>query len=162
MAASRRLKIDSGAGGAGLDVSRSRVLVVDDNALNHELGGEEANCCYAGGVLHDLGKIGIPDAVHSVSDTLRVIRHHHERFDGTGYPDRLAGFEIPRAARVAAVADGWDAMTSDRAYRGRLSQEEALLRLKAGAGTQWDADVVAAFVHLVDTGGPAAITGSQR
>jgi HD-GYP domain-containing protein (c-di-GMP phosphodiesterase class II) len=73
------------------------------------------------------------------------IRHHHERWDGRGYPDGLAGNDIPLAARIIAVADAYDAMTSNRTYRQALSREQALKRIIAGAGSKYDPQVVNAF-----------------
>ena len=78
-----------------------------------------------------------------------VIRHHHERWDGTGYPDGLAGAAIPLGARIVAVADVFDALTSDRPYRGALSRDVALAHLIGEAGRTLDADVVAALLGLV-------------
>jgi hypothetical protein len=77
-----------------------------------------------------------------------LIRHHHERIDGTGYPDGLAGEEIPLGARLIAVADSYDAMTTDRPYRRGLSHDEAIARLREGMGTQFDSRVVEAFCEL--------------
>ena len=74
------------------------------------------------------------------------VLHHHERWDGTGYPDRLAGEAIPLAARILAVADAFEALTSDRVYRERLTDSDALGELERGAGTQFDPNVVAALV----------------
>ena len=142
---------------------------------------EDDELLYQGGVLHDLGKIAVPDAIlqkpgpltdeelavmkkhsaegericlslRSVAFYLPIIRHHHERFDGSGYPDRLRGGDIPIGARIVAVADAWDAMTSDRPYRTSLGFDEALSRLKHGAGAQWDAEIVGMLVHLIDGG----------
>ncbi|HEU5088235.1 MAG TPA: HD domain-containing phosphohydrolase, partial [Roseiflexaceae bacterium] len=76
----------------------------------------------------------------------RIVRHHHERWDGGGYPDGLRGVDIPFGARVIAVADSFDAMTSDRPYRAGMPVSEALRILKEGRGTQWDAAVVDAFL----------------
>jgi HD-GYP domain-containing protein (c-di-GMP phosphodiesterase class II) len=73
------------------------------------------------------------------------VRHHHERWDGTGYPDGLAGEEIPLGARIVLVADAFDAMTSDSVHRPARSAEEALAELQRGAGTQFDPAVVAAL-----------------
>ena len=87
------------------------------------------------------------------------ILHHHERWDGTGYPDRLPGSEIPLGARIIFVVDAYDAMTSDRVYRGRLSQGEALAELERCAGTQFDPGVVAALaeeLELVEAHEPMA------
>jgi hypothetical protein len=127
--------------------------------------------------VHDLGKIGVPDRVLLKPGPLtqaesaamwlhteigaeilnhyelfragaRIVLHHHERYDGTGYPRRLAGDQIPLGARVVAVADAFDAMTSNRPYRRALALDEALNRLRAGAGSQWDPTIVAAFLRL--------------
>jgi putative two-component system response regulator len=156
----------------------------------HGLTHEDGELLYQGGVLHDLGKIAIPDAIllkpgpltaqefakmrehsvegericlslRSVAHYLPIIRHHHERVDGNGYPDHLAGNEIPIGARITAVADSWDAMVSDRPYRAGLDEAEALSRLRQGAGTQWDAGLVAVFVGLLDGGLTQRVTESQ-
>jgi HD-GYP domain-containing protein (c-di-GMP phosphodiesterase class II) len=124
-----------------------------------------------GALFHDIGKIGIPEAILSkpgpLSETERrivekhpelgekiiapidrleevrpIVRHCHERYDGTGYPDGLPGEEIPIESRIILVCDAYHAMTTDRPYRKRLDQEEALRRLEEGAGTQFDARVV--------------------
>jgi HD-GYP domain-containing protein (c-di-GMP phosphodiesterase class II) len=75
------------------------------------------------------------------------VLHHHERWDGNGYPDRLRGEEIPLGARIIFVADAYDAMTSDRVYRRRLTDEEAVSELVRCAGTQFDPSIVAAFIE---------------
>ena len=154
------------------------------------LGPEDCDLLYQGGVLHDLGKIAIPDAIllkpgpltgeeftvmkthsiegericlslRSVAHYLPMIRHHHERIDGAGYPDHLAGKDIPLGARIAAISDAWDAMVSDRPYRAGLGEDEALRRLRQGAGTQWDAGLVHTFIDLLDGGLTARVTRSQ-
>jgi HD-GYP domain-containing protein (c-di-GMP phosphodiesterase class II) len=133
-----------------------------------------------GFLLHDVGKVAVPDAVlfkpgelsaeefsliamHPVtgSEILRdveflgegklVVRHHHERWDGNGYPDGLAGDEIPLPARVFSVADALDALTSDRPYRPATGFRNARGEIVAGAGTQFDPDVVAAFATISDS-----------
>ena len=128
-----------------------------------------------GFLLHDVGKIGIPDGVlrkpgalteserrvmqtHTVlgeqmlggvaflqGEGLRVVRHHHERWDGAGYPDGLRREEIPLGARIFAVADTLDAITSDRPYRSARSWEDATAEIVAEAGQQFDPGVVEAF-----------------
>lgn len=137
-----------------------------------------------GFLLHDVGKIGISETILSKpsplstdemrvmmthpligvqivapmrfldTDAMAVIRHHHERFDGSGYPDRLSGEEIPKSARVFSVVDAFDAMTTDRPYRGALSIDEALDRLHKGAGTQFDPEIVGAFKDLMGSSSP--------
>jgi cyclic di-GMP phosphodiesterase len=131
-----------------------------------------------GGVIHDIGKIGIPDSIllkpgpltveefelmkqhvfigeeiarplRSAHDLLPIIRHHHERIDGTGYPDGLAGENIPLGGRIVAICDAFDAMISDRPYRKGLTHTNAMATLVAGAGTQWDGQLVAIFQTLV-------------
>jgi len=126
---------------------------------------------YRGGMIHDIGKIGVSDAIlhkpgpldpieipqmqahvaigesivkplQSTSGLLPIIRHHHERFDGGGYPDHLRAREIPRAARIVSVCDAYDALVNDRPYRLRRSTAEAIAVLRAGAGTQWDPETV--------------------
>jgi putative two-component system response regulator len=126
---------------------------------------------YRGGMIHDIGKIGVADSIlhkpgplneselpqmqahvaigesivrplRSTSGLLPIIRHHHERFDGSGYPDGLRAREIPRVARIVSVCDAFDALVNDRPYRNRCSTEQALAVLRAGAGTQWDPETV--------------------
>ena len=130
-------------------------------------------------LLHDVGKIGVPDyilrkpaaltpeefdaikqhaqmgavivgAVPRLEDTLDAVQHHHERWDGTGYPFGLKGEDIPLPARLMAVADAFSAMTTDRPYRQGMSRDKALLILQNGAGTQWDPDCVAAFLRAFE------------
>jgi putative nucleotidyltransferase with HDIG domain len=133
-----------------------------------------------GGLFHDIGKIGIPDTLltkpHRLSRTeyevmkthsaegarivgkfgrlrecVPVIRHHHERFDGQGYPDGLAGEDIPLAASVVGLADAWDAMTIERPYQRALSVEEALAEVRNGRGAQFVPAVVDAFFAALRT-----------
>jgi len=135
------------------------------------LPDEDLDALYRGGIIHDIGKIGVPDAVllkpgplnanevvlmrahpeigenivrplRSGSDLLPIIRHHHEAYDGRGYPDGLAGTAIPLLARIVAVCDAFDALTNDRPYRSRLSERDAIAILTGGAGRQWDPQLV--------------------
>jgi diguanylate cyclase (GGDEF)-like protein/PAS domain S-box-containing protein len=127
--------------------------------------------------LHDVGKVGIPDGIlgkagkldeeewgfirthpligerilsvaPALTNAAKLVRSTHERFDGTGYPDGLAGEEIPLGARVISVCDAYDAMVSQRPYRSAMSPEVALSELRRGAGTQFDPQVVEAFVAV--------------
>jgi diguanylate cyclase (GGDEF)-like protein/putative nucleotidyltransferase with HDIG domain len=137
------------------------------------------------GVLHDVGKIGVSDRViakpgpldsdewremrthpeigarllaHPEFDDLRAWVHsHHERPDGQGYPLGLTGDSIPIEASIVAVADAYEAMTADRAYRSSMGEEAARAELEAGAGTQFDARVVRAFLAVLAPGGAAAL-----
>jgi HD-GYP domain-containing protein (c-di-GMP phosphodiesterase class II) len=131
-------------------------------------------------MIHDIGKIGIPDAIlqkpgplnleemvlmqshpevgericrplGSAAPLLPIVRHHHEAFDGSGYPDRLRGQEIPLAARIVAVCDGFDALTSTRPYRPARSAREASEILRADRGRQWDPDLVAVLLDDLES-----------
>lgn len=161
-------------------------------ALGRALGADEedADVLYRGGILHDLGKLAIPDAIllkrgpldeaemaivrghsgegerilqplRSTAHFLPIVRHHHEWMNGQGYPDHLVGQAIPSGARIAAIADAWDAMVSNRPYRVSLGEEEARRRLHAGAGTQWDASLVDTFAALLDRGLMSDVQGAQ-
>jgi putative nucleotidyltransferase with HDIG domain len=139
---------------------------------------KELDALRYGGLFHDIGKIAIPDALltkpgrltddefelmkrHSaegarivgkfsrLSDSVPIIRHHHERWDGRGYPDGLAEEEIPLAAAIAGLADAWDAMTIERPYQRALWTEEALEEVLACRGSQFVPDVVDAFFEAV-------------
>jgi HD-GYP domain-containing protein (c-di-GMP phosphodiesterase class II) len=79
---------------------------------------------------------------------LPSIRHHHERWDGLGYPDRLSGIEIPIEAAIIAIADAWDAMTTDRPYSAALDMSEAIMQIHSGRGKQFNPAVVDAFVAV--------------
>jgi putative nucleotidyltransferase with HDIG domain len=143
--------------------------------IDENLAADEATAY--GFTLHDIGKIGVPDAILTkpgpLTDTewevmhqhpemgaeivrplgfpdrtLQVILHHHERFDGGGYPGGLAGDEIPVAARVFAIADAYDAMTSDRPYRKAMPRRLALEILANERGRQFDPDALAVFARL--------------
>ena len=148
-----------------------------------ELGGMRQ-----GAYLHDLGKLCIPDAIlskpgkltpdewstmkshvvhgHGLAsripgfsqDLLDIIRSHHERWDGSGYPDGFAGPDIPRSARIFAVCDVYDALISDRPYKKAWSHEEAVLEIERQSGRHFDPEVVCAFLTLMEQrpGGPEA------
>lgn len=129
-------------------------------------------------LLHDIGKIGVPDDILNKQGPLTAeeraiinkhpeygwailrnfpgleraslfVLHHHENYDGTGYPAGLQAAEIPLGARIVSVVDAFDAMTSSRPYRAGLPMGEALRRLSAAAGTQFDPEVLACFLHIV-------------
>ena len=141
---------------------------------------EEMEHIRRGALLHDIGKIGIPDEIllkpgrltddewvimrqHPeyayqfltpipyLQAALPIPRHHHEKWDGTGYPDGLAGEDIPLPARIFAVVDVWDALSSDRVYRRAWPKDEVIDYLKREAGKHFDPTVVQAFLeHMLD------------
>jgi putative nucleotidyltransferase with HDIG domain len=141
------------------------------------------------GILHDIGKIATPDAIlfkpgpldddewavmekhadygadilaelPALAPFAPVVRAHHERWDGKGYPFGLKGEQIPFEARVIAVADAFHAMISNRPYRPAIAQREAMEILREGRGTQWDADVVDAMIAMLDA--PRTAAGGRK
>ncbi len=147
-----------------------------DIAVQLGLSLEEQDSIKVAALLHDIGKIGVPDhilrkpgtltqdefeavkqhplmgaiivaAVPGFEETLDAVRHHHERWDGEGYPFGLKGEEIPLPARIMAVADAFSAMTTDRPYRQGMSEEQACAIIRRGAGSQWNPECVEAFLR---------------
>ena len=142
--------------------------------------------CRLGGWLHDVGKVAIParilakpgpldddewrvmrthpavgeDIVRRVPalrEAAAAVRHHHERYDGGGYPDRLAGAAIPIEARIVAAADAYAAMTADRVYAAARTPDEAATELRRGAGSHFDPAVVKALLHVLGLPARAAL-----
>lgn len=132
-----------------------------------------------GGLFHDVGKIGVPDAIlqkdskltddeyseiknhpsigaHILStasifkDIIPIVKHHHEKYDGTGYPSKLKGEEIPYLARIAAIADSFDAMTSRRTYRNSLPLETVIAEIRRCKGTQFDPEIADVFLDMLE------------
>ena len=145
-----------------------------------DFSNREAEQVYFAGLVHDVGKIGISEAILTKPGKLSdeeyriiqshsslggnilksikefkifedVARCHHERYDGNGYPDKLKGANIPYEARLVAVCDTFDAMTSDRSYRKALSDEAAIKELIRVKNTQLDGDLVDAFVEICNS-----------
>ena len=139
------------------------------------LGGEEISRVRTAALLHDIGKVGVPDeilhkpgplndqeweimrqhpaigerilrAIPGMGDVARIVRHEHERWDGKGYPDRLAGAEIPVGSRIILACDAYHAMVSDRPYRKAMEHTDAIAELSGNAGVQFDPDVVEALI----------------
>jgi putative nucleotidyltransferase with HDIG domain len=153
--------------------------IAGDIGRELRLGERDLEALEWGGLLHDVGKIGVPDAVLLKQDRLNkeerammnshpvlgaqiiqgvsrlapelpIIRHHHEWYNGSGYPDRLIGDEIPLLARILHVADSFEAMTAARPYRPTpLTREQAIAELRKFAGIQFDPTVVDAFVQTI-------------
>jgi putative two-component system response regulator len=164
--------------GHSVRVSHYSVVLAKEMGLD----GELVRRIEIGGHVHDIGKIGVREDVlnkpgkltneeyqhimtHAMvgwkilapllgdtPEALNIVRSHHERFDGRGIPDGLAGTDIPLEARIAAAADSFDAMTSDRPYRPGLSMEAAMAEIVRCSGTQFDPRVVEAFVSAVESG----------
>jgi putative nucleotidyltransferase with HDIG domain len=145
------------------------------------LDAEMLRALVRGGLIHDVGKIQVPGHILNkpgkldseerivieqhpmtgyemcnyigfMNEELAVIRHHHEKWDGTGYPDKLKGPSIPLLARILAIADVYDALTSRRAYREPWPQEKALQVIVEGSGTHFDPECVSSFVRLCSSG----------
>jgi PAS domain S-box-containing protein/diguanylate cyclase (GGDEF)-like protein len=160
----------------------SRIVVQLARGVANELGLDEQQTLEVEqvAVLHDIGKVGIPDSIllkrgpltdaewqlmrqhpavgervvantESLSHLAPAIRAEHERYDGGGYPDGLVADEIPIASRITLACDAYHAMTSDRPYRRALTYPQALIELRDNAGTQFDPDVVAALLNLVES-----------
>jgi putative nucleotidyltransferase with HDIG domain len=154
--------------------SAAVAIYAEDIAVRMGLEEKERHLAYLCGLVHDIGKIGLPAGlldkpraltleerremqthseigerilanVHSYREVASIVRHHHERWDGRGYPDRLAGEAIPFVARVIAVADAYSTMTSPRPSAEALSSSAARARLRHGAGSEFDPAVVAAL-----------------
>ncbi len=159
-------------------------------AVTLALPNREIEVVRLGAALHDMGKIVVPDSIlkktgkltpeeyaivkqHCYSggqickrvgflmEAFPIVYHHHERWDGKGYPDGLKGERIPVGARIVAVVDAFDAMTTDRPYREAMSHEEAIEVLKDGAGQQWDANVVRVFLETLTVGSAPAPVGPR-
>lgn len=155
-------------------VTRLALLLAD----TIQLSSEERSVLELSAWMHDVGKIGVPDSILTKPGSLTkdelavmmvhpvkggeivgeieelgpvadVIRHHHERVDGGGYPDGLRGEAIPLASRIILIADAFEAMTADRSYRRGLDPEAALGELRKHSGTQFDAELVRAFVSMM-------------
>ena len=160
--------------------TREVVDLVDAVARERSLSARERRVPEFTAVVHDVGKIRIPKSIinkpgpldpderalietHTVEgerllkrvgglleEVGHVVRSCHERWDGTGYPDRLSGSEIPVVARVVCCCDAFSAMTTDRPYRAAMSHEEALAELRANSGSQFDPNVVAALIRVIE------------
>jgi putative two-component system response regulator len=158
------------------------------------LDSEACKTLERGGYLHDVGKVGVPDAVllkngpltreefaimkrhpeigdalctplRSLKDVRPIVRHHHERLDGSGYPDRLRGDEIPLLAQIVSVVDMYDALTTTRPYRGPLSREaaiaELMMEVRSGRVAGYLVDAMIAVLDQPVTTETALVAGAQ-
>jgi len=143
-----------------------------------KLSKEQLRTLQVGGLFHDIGKIGIPDNIllkeskltdeeyseiknhpsigshilynaEVFKDIIPIVKHHHERYDGKGYPSKLAGEEIPYLARITAIADTFDAMSSKRTYRDALSLDTAVAEIEKCSGTQFDPSIANVFIEIL-------------
>lgn len=171
--------------------SAAVAIYARDIAKRMGLSAREQELAHLCGLVHDVGKIGLPPGllektaaltlderrqmerhseigegilrnVDDYSEIAAVVRHHHERVDGNGYPDRLVGGEIPLLARIIAVADAYNAMTSDRPYRDAMPSRVARLRLAQAVESQFDTAVVAAFEAILTAATEAYRMGEGR
>ena len=158
--------------------SKAVAIYSRDIAKRMDLPDDTQARAYLCGLVHDIGKVGLPaslllkngpltleerkemqrhseigesilERVETYADVARIVRHHHERVDGEGYPDRIAGDDIPLISRIIAVADAYNAMTSDRPYRDAMPSRVARLRLAQAVESQFDTTAVAAFEALL-------------
>jgi len=157
-------------------------MIAREMAADYDFSEEDILRIRYIGFMHDIGKIGVADTVlnkagrlsdeefmlmkkhveigydllrsmdNTIEGLLEGIRHHHERFDGKGYPDGLEGTDIPLVARIICIADCYDAMTSNRVYRKRLSDEDVIAEFKRCAGTQFDPAIAEIFVTMIERG----------
>jgi putative nucleotidyltransferase with HDIG domain len=170
--------------------SQAVAIYSRDIARRMDLSEEDQSLAYLCGLVHDIGKVGLPAGllektgalsleerrqmeehsaigerilmrVEDYADISRIVRHHHERVDGNGYPDQLIGDRIPVISRIIAVADAYDAMTSDRPYRDAMPSRVARLRLAQAVETQFDTSVVAAFEAIL-AGSPDSYLATIR
>jgi HD-GYP domain-containing protein (c-di-GMP phosphodiesterase class II) len=150
----------------------------------------EQQLAHLAGLVHDVGKVGLPPGllekpgpltlderrimeehssigerilgnVEGYSEIARIVRHHHERVDGNGYPDGLQNRDIPLISKIIGVADAYDAMTSGRPYRDAMPSRVARLRLAQAVGSQFDTTIVAAFEAILAEAGETYLSGAR-
>jgi putative nucleotidyltransferase with HDIG domain len=173
--------------GHSKQVTRYAVMI----AVNLGLPSQQVDTIRKASLLHDIGKVGISEKIlskpgalnleeirlvkthptlgarilessHSLHELIPIVKHHHERFDGKGYPDGLKGGDIPIEARVVALADSVEAMASDRAYRKAMTFADILEEIKKGSGSQFDPAVVDAFLKSAQGEGETLIENSAQ
>jgi putative nucleotidyltransferase with HDIG domain len=170
--------------------SAAVAIYARDIAARLGLSSEDQQLAHLCGLVHDIGKIGLPAGllekpgpltleerrqmeehsaigerilakVEDYAEIARIVRHHHERWDGQGYPDRLGDEEIPLLSRIIAVADAYNAMTSDRPYRDAMPSRVARMRLAQSVESQFDTSVVAAFEAVLAASAEEYRTGRR-
>jgi HD-GYP domain-containing protein (c-di-GMP phosphodiesterase class II) len=172
-------------------VTRIAMSIAKSLAETMELDEEDLFTIEIGALLHDVGKIGVPDAILGkpgplelgevlqiqehpakgkhildnigyLEQALSCVLHHHERFDGQGYPEKIGGERIPLPGRIISVADAFDAMTSDRPYRKKRDYQSAFRELEKNAGRQFDPRIVEAFGELLKSGTIERLIGTGK
>ena len=173
---------DEYTGGHSDRVGMYAGMIAREMAADYDFSEEDILRIRYIGFMHDIGKIGVADTVlnkagrlndeefslmkkhveigydllksmdNSIEGLPEGIRYHHEKFDGTGYPDGLAGTEIPLVARILCIADSFDAMTSNRVYRKRLTDEEVIAEIKRCSGKQFDPAIAEIFIRMIERG----------
>lgn len=172
---------DEYTGGHSERVAYYASVLAENVMEEYHLGDQDLLEIHYVALMHDIGKIAVPDSIlnkagkltddefilmkrhaaigdsllkemNSMPELSAGVRHHHERFDGKGYPDGLKGEEIPLIARILCLADCFDAMTSNRVYRNRLSDEQVRSEIEKNAGTQFDPHLAKVFCSLLDSG----------
>lgn len=170
--------------------SAAVAIYARDIAARMELSADQVQLVHLCGLVHDIGKIGLPPGllekpgaltlderrqmeehpeigerilakVDDYSEIAKIVRHHHERIDGQGYPDGLVGEGIPLLSRIIAVADAYNAMTSDRPYRDAMPSQVARMRLAQAVGSQFDTSVTAAFEAILASAEEAYRSGTR-
>ncbi len=179
---------DEYTGGHSERVGEYACLIAREMAADYDFSEEDILRIRYIGFMHDIGKIGVADSVlnktgrltdeefslmkkhaeigydllksmgNSIEGLLEGIRHHHERFDGGGYPDGLEGTDIPLVARIICVADSYDAMTSNRVYRKRLTDGEVIAEIRKCSGKQFDPAIAEIFIRMLERGVMKAAT----
>ncbi len=179
---------DEYTGGHSDRVGNYAGMIAREMAADYDFSEEDILRIQYIGFMHDIGKIGVADSVlnkagrlsdeeftlmkkhveigydllksmdNSIDGLLEGVRHHHERFDGKGYPDGLEGTDIPLVARIICVADSYDAMTSNRVYRKRLSDEDVIAEIRRCSGQQFDPAIAEIFVRMIERGDFKATT----
>ena len=179
---------DEYTGGHSERVGDYACMIAREMAADYDFSEEDIMRIRYIGYMHDIGKIGVADSVlnksgrltdeefslmkkhaeigydllksmgNSIEGLLEGIRHHHERFDGGGYPDGLEGTDIPLVARIICVADSYDAMTSNRVYRKRLSDAEVIEEIRKCSGKQFDPAIAEIFIRMLERGAMTAAT----
>ncbi|MFQ5720178.1 MAG: HD-GYP domain-containing protein, partial [Acidobacteriota bacterium] len=171
---SSRVRMYAGALARALDLPRAEIWKIEIGALLHDVGkiGIQDKILNKPGPLtpeeydqmktHPVRGANIMSPIGQLREVIPCMKHHHERWDGGGYPDGLAGEDIPLGARVVTVADCWDAMTTNRPYQRAVEMDDALARFRKLAGSVFDRELVDVFVAVIERGDCADVYDQAR